>query len=136
MASVTWTVQIYLGAFPPIHWGFNPRVSPDRSNDYQVFQSRYDGSDKFLTCVLSHDSLDMERSYGLECSHGPWGSTVPTSSLPTKTQKVTGVRNLTSYFLLPNLTVMNDHRFSNEISFVDQHLSRSRYLSFQLLLLI
>jgi hypothetical protein len=28
----------------------------------EVFQPRSDGSDRFLTCVLSHDSLDMERS--------------------------------------------------------------------------
>jgi hypothetical protein len=62
MAFVTRTVQIYFEAFTPIHWGFNPRVSPDRSNGYRVFQPRFDGSDRFLTCVLSHDSLDVERS--------------------------------------------------------------------------
>jgi hypothetical protein len=50
-----------------------------------------------------------------KCSHGPWGSMILISSLPMKTQKVTGVRHLTSYFLLPNLAIMSDHRFPNGI---------------------
>ena len=61
------------------------------------------------------------------CSHGPWGSTIPISLLPMKKQKVTGVWHLTSYFLLPNLTVMSDHRFPDGISSVDRYLSLRCY---------
>jgi hypothetical protein len=50
------------------------------------------------------------------CSHGPWGSTILISSLSMKVQKVKVVRRLTSYFLLPNLAVMSDHRFLDGIS--------------------
>jgi hypothetical protein len=56
------TTQIHFGAFTLIHWGFNPRVSPDRSNGCRVFQPRSDGSDRFLTCAFSHDFLDGENS--------------------------------------------------------------------------
>jgi hypothetical protein len=62
VASFNWTVQIYFGAFALIHWGFNPQVSLDRSNDYWVFQPRSDGSNRFLTCAFSHDFLDGEKS--------------------------------------------------------------------------
>jgi hypothetical protein len=37
VASFNWTTQIHFGTFSLIHWGFNPRVSPDRSNDCRVF---------------------------------------------------------------------------------------------------
>jgi hypothetical protein len=62
MASFNRMTQIHFRAFTLIHWGFNPQVSSDKSNGCQVFQPRSDGSDRFLTCVLSHDSLDVERS--------------------------------------------------------------------------
>jgi hypothetical protein len=53
--------QIHFRAFALIHWGFNSRVSPDRSNVCQVFQPRSDGSDRFLTCAYSPDFLDEEK---------------------------------------------------------------------------
>jgi hypothetical protein len=62
VASFNRTTQIHFGAFTLIHWGFNPRVSPDRSNGCRVFQPRSDGSDRFLTCAFSHDFLDGENS--------------------------------------------------------------------------
>jgi hypothetical protein len=62
MASFNQTTQIHFKAFALIHWGFNPQVSPDRSNCCRVFQPISDGSDNFLTCVLSNDSWDVERS--------------------------------------------------------------------------
>jgi hypothetical protein len=62
VASLNRTVHICLGAFAPIHWGFNPRLSPDRSNGYRVFQPRSDSSDRFLTCAFSHDFLVVEKS--------------------------------------------------------------------------
>jgi hypothetical protein len=68
------------------------------------------------------------------CSHGPWGSTIPISSLPTKTQKDKVVRHLTPPppppLLSPtNLMVMGDHRFPDGISSVDQHLFRVKALN-------
>jgi hypothetical protein len=48
VASVNQTTPIYPRFFAPIHWGLNPRVTPDRSNGYRVFQPRSDGSDWFL----------------------------------------------------------------------------------------
>jgi hypothetical protein len=62
MASIIQMVQIYFRAFALIHWGFNPQVSLDISNDCRVFQPRSDDLDRFLTYVLSHDFLDVERS--------------------------------------------------------------------------
>jgi hypothetical protein len=44
---------------------------------------------------------------------------IPISSLSTKVQKDKVIRRLTSYFLLPNLTVMSDHRSPNGISSID-----------------
>jgi hypothetical protein len=46
----------------PIHWGVNPRVSSDRSNDCRVFHPKSNGSERFLSCGLSHDFLNVERS--------------------------------------------------------------------------
>jgi hypothetical protein len=86
--------------FAPIHWGFNPRVTPDRSNGCRVFQPRSDGSDWFLPVHSSTTSWTWKNQRS-RYSHGPWGSTVPISSLPTKTQKNKGVRHLTPYLLLP-----------------------------------
>jgi hypothetical protein len=123
------------GFFAPIHWGLNPRVTPDRSNDCWVFPPRSDSSDRFPTCGLCHDFLDVENQRS-GCSHGPWGSTIPISSLPTKTQRNQVVRHLTPYFLLPNLTVMSDHRLPDGISSIDQYLSRLRYSTLHLLLSI
>jgi hypothetical protein len=62
VAPLNRMVQICLRAFALIHRGFNPRVSPDRSNDFRGIQSRYDGSDRFLTCAFSHDFLDVGKS--------------------------------------------------------------------------
>ena len=62
VASFNRTTQIHFGAFVLIHWGFNPRVSPDRSNGCRVFQSRSDSSDRVLTCAFSPDFLDGEKS--------------------------------------------------------------------------
>jgi hypothetical protein len=62
VASFNGTVQIYFRAFALIHKGFNPRVSPDKSNGCRIFQPRSDGSDRFLTCAFSHDFLDVEKS--------------------------------------------------------------------------
>jgi hypothetical protein len=101
VASLNWMIQIYFGAFTLIHWGFNPQVSPNRSNGCRVFQPTSDGSDQFLTCAFSQDFLDMEKNQWSRCSHGPWGSTVTISSLPNKTQKNKRVRHLTPYLLLP-----------------------------------
>jgi hypothetical protein len=89
VASVIRTVQIYPGAFAPIHWGFNPRVTPDRSNGCRVFQPRSDGSDWFLP-VHSSTTPWTWKNQRSRYSHGPWRSTVPISSLPTKTQKTKG----------------------------------------------
>jgi hypothetical protein len=62
VASFNRTIQIYFLDFTPIHWGFNPQVSPNRSNSCWVFQPRFDVSDRFLTCAFSHDFLDVEKS--------------------------------------------------------------------------
>jgi hypothetical protein len=62
MASFNQTTHIHFWDFSLIHWGFNPHVSHDKSNDCRVFQPISDGSNRFLTCVLSRDSLDVERS--------------------------------------------------------------------------
>jgi hypothetical protein len=81
--------QIYSGAFTPIHWGLNPRVTPDRSNGCRVFQPRSDGSDWFLP-VHSSTTPWTWKNQRSRYSHGPWRSTVPNSSLSTKTQKTKG----------------------------------------------
>jgi hypothetical protein len=135
VTSFNRTIQIYFGAFTPIHWGFNPWVTPDRSNGCQVFQPRSDRSDWFLPVHSSMTPWTWKNRWS-RYSHGPWGSTVLISSLPKSTQRSQMVRRLTPYFLLPNLTVMNDHRLPDRISFVDHHLSRLRHLTFQLLPLI
>jgi hypothetical protein len=135
MASVTWTVQIYFWAFTPIHCRFNPWVSPNRSNSCWVFQPRSDNSNRFLTCVLSHDSLDMERSM-VQMLSWTLGIYSPDLFATHKDIKVTGVRHLTSYFLLPNLMVMNDHILPDGISSIDHHLSRLRHITFHILPLI
>ena len=64
------------------------------------------------------------------CSHDPWGSTIPISPLPTKTQKDKVVRHLIPPPLSPtNIIGMGDHRFPDEISSVDQHLFRVKVLN-------
>jgi hypothetical protein len=62
VASFNPTTQIHFGAFALIHWGFNPQVSPDRSNGCRVFQPRSNGLDRFLTYAYSPNFLDGEKS--------------------------------------------------------------------------
>jgi hypothetical protein len=128
VASVTRTVHIYFGAFTPIHWGFNPWVSPDISNDCRVFQSRSDGSDRFLTCAFSHDFLDMEKSMiqMFSWTLGIYDPNLFTTHEDTKRQSGKAFNTLLSP---TNLTVMCDHRFPDEISSVDQHLFRVKVLN-------
>jgi hypothetical protein len=100
VASLNRTVHDYFGVFAPIHWGFDPRVSPDRSNDCRVFQPRSDGSDRFLTCAFSHDSLDVEKSTVQMFS---WTLGIYDPDLfatHEDTERQSG-KALTSYFLLP-----------------------------------
>jgi hypothetical protein len=102
----------------PIHWGVNPRVSSDRSNGCRVFQPKSDGSDRFLTCGLSHDFLNVERSTAQILSwtlgiHGP---------KLFATHEDTGKQSGKAFNALlspTNLTVVCDRRFPDGSSSVD-----------------
>jgi hypothetical protein len=119
--------------FHPIHWGFNPRVSPDRSNGCRVFQPRSDGSDRFLTCAFSHDFLDVEKSTVQMFS---WTLGIYDPDLfatHEDTEKPSG-KAFNTLLSPTNLTVMCDRRFPDGISSVDHHLSRLRHLTSYFLL--
>jgi hypothetical protein len=128
VASFNRTVQIYFGAFTLIHWGFNPRVSPDRSNGCRVFQPRSDGSDRFLTCAFSHDFLDVEKStvQMFSWTLGIYDPDLFATHEDTERQSGKAFNPLLSP---TNLTVMGDHRFPDGISSVDQHLFRVKALN-------
>jgi hypothetical protein len=128
VASLNWTVQIYFGAFAPIHWGFNPRVSLDRSNGYWVFQLRSNSSDRFLTCAFSHDFLDVEKSIVQMFS---WTLGIYDPDLFATHEDIERQNGKTFNTLIypTNLTVVCDHRFPDGISSIDQHLFRVKALN-------
>jgi hypothetical protein len=100
MASLNWTVHDYFRVFAPTHWGFDPQVSPDRSNGCRVFQLRADGSERFLTCAFSHDSLDMEKST-IQMFSWTFGIYDPDLFATHEDTERQSGKALTSYFLLP-----------------------------------
>jgi hypothetical protein len=128
MASFNQTVQIYFGAFAPIHWGFNPRVSPNRSNGSRVFHPRSDGSDRFLTCAFSHDFLDVEKSM-VQMFSWTLGIYNPDLFATHEDTERQGGKAFNPLLSPTNIMVMGDHRFSDGISSVDQHLFRVKALN-------
>jgi hypothetical protein len=89
-----------LRGFCPYSLGFDPRVSPNRSNGCRVFQPRSDISNKFLTCAFSHDSLDVEKStvQMLSWTLGIYDPDLFATHEDTERQSG---KALTSYFLIP-----------------------------------
>jgi hypothetical protein len=130
VASVTQTVQIYFGAFAPIHWGFNPWVSLDRSNNCRVFQPRSDGSDRFLTCAFSHDFLDVEKSM-VQMFSWTLGIYDPNLFATQEDTERQSSKEFNTLLSPTNLMVMCDHRFPDGISSIDQHLFRVKALNTQ-----
>jgi hypothetical protein len=115
----------------PIHWGVNPRVSSDRSNDCRVFQPKSDGSDRFLTCGLSHDFLNVER-FTVQILSWTLGIYGPDFfAIHEVTEKLSS-RAFNTLLSPTNLTVECDRRFPDGISSVVHHLSKLRPLTFQL----
>jgi hypothetical protein len=128
VASFNQMTQIYFKDFTLIHWGFNPWVSPDRSNGCRVFQPRSDGSDRFLTCAFSHDFLVVEKSMVQMFSWtlGIYDPDLFTTHEDTERQSGKAFNPLLSP---TNLTVMGFHRFPDGISLVDQHLFKVKALN-------
>jgi hypothetical protein len=132
VASVIRTVQIYFGAFAPIHWGFNPRVTPDRSNGCRVFQPRSDGSDWFLP-VHSSTTPGRGKINGPDTPMDLGDLRSRFLRYPRRHRKQRG-KAFNTLLTPTNLTVMRDHRFPDGISSVDQYLSGLRHLTLHLLL--
>jgi hypothetical protein len=128
VASIVQTVQIYPGAFAPINWGFNPWVTPERSNGCRVFQPRSDGSDKFLTCAFSHDFLVMEKSTVQMFS---WTLRIYDPDLFANHEDIEKPSGKAFNTLLSptNLMAGCDRRFLDGILFFDQHLFRVKVLN-------
>jgi hypothetical protein len=122
------TTWIYFGAFTLIHWGFNPWLSLDRSNDCRVFQLRSNNSDRFLTCAFSHEFLVVEKStvQMFSWTLGIYDLDLFATHEDTERQNGKAFNPLLSP---TNLTVMGVHRFPDGISPVDQHLFRVKALN-------
>ena len=111
-------LDLFRGFSAPIHWGLNPRVTPDKSNGCRVFQPRSDGSDRFPTSGLSHDFLNVERSmvWILSWTLGIYGPKL--FATHEDTGKPSG-KAFNALLSPTNLTVVGDHRFPGEISSID-----------------
>jgi hypothetical protein len=120
------------GVFTPIHWGLNPRVTPDRSNGCRVFQPRSDGSDRFLLVHSSTTSWTWKIN-GPDVLMDLGDLRSQFLRYPRRHRKQSG-KAFNTLLSPTNLTVMCDHRFPDGISSVDQYLSGLRYLTLHLLL--
>ena len=120
--------QSHFGDFTLIHQGFNPWVSPDRSNDCQVFQPRSNGSDKFLTCAFSHEFLVMEKSM-VQMFSWTLGIYDPDLFATHEDTERPSCKAFNTLLSPTNLTVVCNRRFPDGISFIDQNLFKVKVLN-------